>query len=120
MANSLNTYLLILKNNFTNAVHQFTVKNISENDMFYEFEMKDILDDLPDGEYNYYLIWNTYDDYELRISNDILDSVFVINGQEIILNDTKPECGILKIVNSNEKTNQPFIDKNTHYIAYDR
>ena len=29
----------------------------------------------PAGEYNYYLVWNTYDNLKIDINGDILDSI---------------------------------------------
>lgn len=117
---SMNTYTLLLENNYTNEIHTFTIKNISTNDMFYEFEGS-ILDDLPDGEYNYYLLWNTYSpsQYQIEFSNDILSSKITVNNQTFTLRDLKPETGILKIVNSNP-TKPNYIEQKTSYLAYEQ
>lgn len=113
----MNTYLLLLEDNFTNQVYQFTLGNLSNNELFYEFDVKELFKDLPQGEYTYYLVWNTYTDYTLTLKSDILDSIITANNQTFTLRDTKPETGILKVLDNDIK--QPtYIDEKNSYIAY--
>ena len=116
----MNTYTLLLENTYTNEIHTFTMQNLSNNDMFYEFDSS-ILADLSDGEYNYYLFWNTYSSsqYQIEFSNDILESKITVNKQTFTLRDLKPDTGILKIVNSNP-TKLNYIEQKTSYLAYEQ
>lgn len=115
--NSMNTYTLLINDNFTNQIHEFTVQNISNNDLFYEFDVNELFKKLPAGEYNYYLFWNTYTDYKIEFSSDILDSKITANNQTFTLRDVKPETGILKILD--EEIKQPtYIDSQKNYLAY--
>ena len=116
---AMNTYTLILLNTFTNEIHEFTVQNISNNDLFYEFEVKELFANLPDAEYEIYCFWNTYSDYKIDYSNDILDSKITVNNQTFTLRDIKPEVSLLKIINSQEKQLN-YIEQKTSYLAYEQ
>lgn len=122
--NSLNTYLLILENCTSKRVWQFYLKNLSSNTLYYEFDFE-MPEECPAGEYNYYLIWNTYasDNVELIINNDILDSVFKFsNGQMLKLSDTLPETGIIKYIKNIKDDNNETLeyDKKIHFDIYER
>lgn len=115
----MNSYTLILLNTFTNEIHEFNVQNISNNDLFYEFEVKELFANLPDAEYEIYCFWNTYSDYKIDYSNDILDSKITVNNQTFTLRDIKPEVSLLKIINSQEKQLN-YIEQKTSYLAYEQ
>ena len=122
--NSLNTYLLILEQCTSKQVWTFTLQNLSTNKLFYEFDFE-MPEECPAGEYNYYLIWNTYtsDDVELIINNDILDSVFKFpNGQMVKLSDTLPETGIIKYIKHiNDDNNETLeYEQKTDFLIYEQ
>ena len=116
MSNSLNTYTLLLKNCYTKKVNVYTLHNISTNELFYEFNFQPT--DLPTGEYEYYLVWNTLDNEQaqLTISNEILDSYFTTNNGKVYLRDTLPDTGILKVIDNNQSTTIE-LDNNKNYIS---
>lgn len=114
---SLNTYTVILLNTYTNEVFQYTLQNISRNNLYYEFDVKDKFNDLQAGTYELYCFWNTYSEYEIEIKSDILDSIITVNNQKFTLRDVKPEVTLLKVLDNDIK--QPtYIDEKNSYIAY--
>lgn len=120
MSNSLNSYLLLLKHCSTKKVWVNTVKNLSDNDFYYEFDFV-MPEDCPSGEYNYYLVWDTYDTgVELTIKDEILDSTFrFLNGNKITLRDTMPETGIIKYIKENQSIEELEYNEKTDYLVYE-
>lgn len=118
MSYPLNTYLLILKNCTTKQVWTFALQNISSNNLYYEFDFE-MPDNAPAGEYNYYIVWCTYDNLDINFNGDILDSIITLpNGQQLKLSDTLPETGILKYIkDSDEKTLE--YEKKTDFLVYE-
>ena len=118
MSNSLNTYTLLLKNTYTKEVFTYYLKNISTNEINYVFDFD--ASQLPLGDYEYYLIWNTLDTTQapLTLSNEMLDSYFTTTNGIVYLRDTLPDTGILKIVDPTSNQN-PYIDldNNKNYIT---
>lgn len=117
MSNSLNTYTFLLKNCYTKEVFTYYLHNISTNDLFYEFDFQPT--NLPLGEYEYYLVWNTLDTNQapLTISNEMLDSYFTTTNGKVYLRDTLPDTGILKIINTEENDKPIELDNNKNYIS---
>lgn len=117
--NSLNTYLLILEHCTSKQVWQFYLKNISTNNLYYEFDFE-MPDDAPAGEYNYYLIWNTYDNLKIDINGDILESLIMLpNGQSLKLADTLPETGIIKFIKDDNNETFEYEEK-TQFLIYEQ
>lgn len=117
--NSLNTYLLILEHCTSKQVWQFYLKNISTNDLYYEFDFE-MPEECPSSEYNYYLVWNTYDNLKIDINGDILDSIITLpNGQSLKLADTLPETGIIKYIKDDTDETLEYEQK-TDFIVYER
>ena len=117
MSNPLNTYTLLLKNTYTKQVYTYTLQNISSNVAYYMFEFEP--NDLPVGEYSYYLIWNTLDTQQapLTLSNDILDSYFTTKNGIVFLRDALPDTGILKVIDTTTNDKPIQIDTNKNYIT---
>lgn len=117
--NSLNTYLLILENCTSKQVWQFYLKNLSTNKLFYEFDFT-MPDDAPAGEYNYYLVWNTYNNLKIDINGDILDSIITLpNGQQLKFSDTLPETGIIKYIKDDNNETLEYEQK-TDFLIYEQ
>lgn len=120
--NTLNTYLLILKNSTTKQVWVNTVHNLSDNTSYYEFDFT-MPEDCPAGEYNYYLVWNIFDNTEVEftVKNEILDSVFKLkNGQRIKLSDVMPETGILKYIKDNTNADETLeYEQKKDFLVYE-
>lgn len=120
MSNSLNSYLLILKNCATKQVWLNTVQNISTNKLYYEFDFQ-MPNDCPAGEYNYYLLWDTYDadNVEFIVNNEMLNSVFKFkNGKSITLADALPETGIIKYIKDDTDETLEYEQK-TDFLVYE-
>lgn len=117
--NSLNTYLLILEHCTSKQVWQFYLKNISTNDLYYEFDFE-MPEECPSSEYNYYLVWNTYDNLEINFNGDILESIITLpNGQSLKLADTLPETGIIKYIKDDTDETLEYEQK-THFLIYEQ
>jgi len=117
--NSLNTYLLILENCNSKQVWTFTLQNLSTNNLYYEFDFI-MPSDAPSGEYNYYLVWNTYDNLEINFNGDILESIITLpNGQSLKLADTLPETGIIKYIKDDNNEILEYEEK-TQFEIYER
>ena len=117
MANSLNTYTLLLKNSYTKEVFHYNLHNISTNDLFYEFDFD--ASNLQTGEYEYFLVWNTYDNDNapLTISNELLDSYFTLPNGKVYLRDTLPDTGIIKVIDNEEFNTTIELEQNKNYIT---
>lgn len=120
MSNSLNSYLLILKNCVTKQIWTFTLQNQSSNNLYYEFDFE-MPEDCPSGEYNYYLFWNTYDNITINYNGDTLDSIITLpNGQQLKLSDVFPETGIIKYIKNIKDTETSLeYEKKTHFLVYE-
>ena len=119
MSNPLNSYTLILENCTSKQVWTFTLQNISSNNLYYEFDFE-MPESAPEGEYNYYLIWNTYDNIEINFNGDILDSIITLpNGQIVKLSDTLPETGIIKYIKDDNNEILEYEEK-TQIEIYER
>lgn len=114
-----NHYILIIQNNYTREARVFDVTNISDDPKFYEFEFE-FPDDLPYGEYNYWLVCDELD-YEIpSFSNDMLDTVIDVTGKDgkvysIKLSDLCPDTGIIRYADSNGRTEQSIDERVEFY-----
>ena len=118
MSNSLNSYTLLIQNNTTKQVWQFTLHNLSSNSFYYDFDFE-MPDDATSGEYNYWLFWNTYDDYELDISNDVINSTIKFKNKELKVKDVIPETGIIKYIKNAKTRDEISYNKKTDFLTYD-
>lgn len=120
MAFNKNHYILILQNNYTHQAMVFDVTNTSDDPKFYKFDDFEIPDDMPYGEYNFWLICDELD-YEIPVfSNDMMDTVIKVTGTDgtvydLKVSDLAPDTGIIKYVDANGRTEQSIDERVEFY-----
>ena len=80
-AYATNHYVLILQNNYTKQTFVHDVLNTSTDTLFYKFEGFEFDEKAPYGEYNYVRFCCTLD-YNLELSNSLLDSNITVETNE--------------------------------------
>ena len=117
----VNHYVLILQNNYTKQTFVHDVLNTSTDTLFYKFEGFEFDDKAPFGEYNYVLFWCTLD-YNLELSNSLLDSKITVETKEgetvtLKLKDITPDTGIIYYPDPNNPKGEQAIDNPTSYYS---
>lgn len=113
MAENTKKYDLIIQNNASRATYVFSgLTDLSDNDLFYQFELEMEADE---GEYTYALLRNDRNDvtYDFRIP--ILDTIIHTEEGDVVLRDLQPPTGLLRMGDTIEEAN---IYDNTAYSGH--
>ena len=97
MSENYKKYDLILQN--TASKQEWVIRglvNVSNVNLYYQFEEFSMPEGANTGEYFYALIWNVRDDVEYTLKDDIMKTIVHTGDGDVKLKDLQPETGILR------------------------
>lgn len=108
---------IILQNNGDKRIFLLSgMTNVSENQLYLDFENVELPDGAENGEYTYAVIANDLSGTVYDFKSEILETIVTASGVSVTLRDLKPLIGLLRVGNIEEKNvYQPKNNKTYYY-----
>lgn len=108
---------LLLHNKASKKIILYSgLENTSDDQLYILFENFELTQGEPDGEYDYFLIYNGRDDVEYEFGEVPLNTILHTADGDVKLKDLYPIVGLLKVGNPEDNTTYKKNKEKTEYI----